>query len=109
VTVWRWDGRQDGRPALEPIGANSGYFAPQPDDPARGSVIVPFDGPTLAESSFLTISGPVELESELRSLAARILREDAGGQVAYAITVPEAYVVVSAARASGERSTTSSG
>jgi hypothetical protein len=93
VTVWRWDGRMGNRPPLEPIGANSGYFQPDPDDPASGSVSLPFDGPTLAESSFLTISGPVG-EAELRSLAAGIVREDAGGQVAYTITVPETYEVV---------------
>lgn len=91
VTIWRWDGHMDGRPPLEPIGANRGYFAPQPDDPANGSVVLPFDGPTLAESSFLTVSGPTEMEGELRSLAAGIVREDAGGQVTYAIAVPETY------------------
>jgi hypothetical protein len=93
VTVWRWDGRMGDTPPLEPIGANSGYFAPYPEDPSRGSVILPFGGPTLAGSSFLTISGPVELEGELRNLAAGIVREDDGGQVTYTITVPETYAV----------------
>jgi hypothetical protein len=98
VTIWRWDGHIGGSPPLEPIGANSGYFAPHPEDPANGSVVLQFDLPTLAESSFLTISGPTEIEGELRSLAAGIVREDAGGQVTYVIAVPEGYDVVPAAQ-----------
>lgn len=97
VTIWRWDGQMGDRPPLEPIGANSGYFAPHPDDPATGSVILPFDGPTLAESSFLTIAGPTEMEGDLRNLAAGIDREQAGGQVTYVIAVPETYQVLPAA------------
>jgi hypothetical protein len=97
VTIWRWDGQLGDRPPLEPIGTNSGYFAPHPDDPATGSVILPFDGPTLAESSFLSIAGPTEMEGDLRNLAAGINREQAGGQVTYVIAVPETYQVVPAA------------
>jgi hypothetical protein len=108
VTVWRWDGQMGNRPPLEPIGANSGYFTPDPDDPAGGTVSLPFDGPTLAESSFLTISGPVG-EGELRSLAAGIIREDAGGHVTYTIAVPETYQVILDAPATGGASTTPGG